>query len=88
MIKKLRASGYSLTEIAAETGISAAVVRRLVEKTDWETIRQRYEEIAMRLNREKTGNAEKLAKWTAETGKSSATYWRALRRVKAQEQRL
>ena len=84
-IKNLRSSGLSLTEIAAQTGTPATVVRRLVEKTDWAKIKRQHEEVAVRIDREEIGNAEKLARWAAETGKSSATYWRALRRVKAQK---
>ena len=51
-IKNLRSSGLSLTEIAAQTGTPATVVRRLVEKTDWAKIKRQHEEVAVRIDRE------------------------------------
>jgi hypothetical protein len=79
-ICQLREEGCSLAEIAERTGTTVSVVRRVVGKLDRAAIRQRQEEVAMRINAERLTWSEKVARWRAETGMSEATFWRVLHR--------
>lgn len=79
-IKQLRGSGLSLASVAEQTGMSVAVVRRVVGKVDKERIQRNHEEAAKRIDTEGGTWAEKVAKWKAETGRCGVTFWRVLKR--------
>jgi hypothetical protein len=79
-IRRLGESGLSVAKIAAETGTTPAVVRRVVGKRDNASVRERQEATAKRIVAEGGSWSEKAAKWKVETGKSPVTMWRVLKR--------
>ena len=82
-IRQLRSLGLSVAEIARRTETNAAVVRRIVGKLDPGEVMERkrlQEETARRIDAEPLTWSEKAERWTAETGQSSATFWRVLKR--------
>ena len=84
-IRLLREEGYSLAEIAIQTGTTVAVVRRLCGTLDPEEQRRhrlRQEDIAQRIDVEPLPWSEKVARWTVETGQSEGTLWRVLQRIR------
>jgi hypothetical protein len=82
-VRRLRADGHSLAEVAERAGTTVAKVRRIVGKVDTEGQRRRQEEIARAIDGEPLTWGEKVARWKHQTGRSGATFWRVLRRVKA-----
>jgi hypothetical protein len=82
-IRQLRSSDLSVAEIARQTRTTAGVVRRVVGKLDPQAVadqRRHQEETARRIDSEEATWPEKVARWTAETGQSGATFWRVLKR--------
>ena len=84
-IRQLRTQGLSLAEVAQESGVTVAVVRRVCGKLDsadeaaW---RLCQEEIARRIDAEPICWSEKVVRWVAETGQSGATLLRVLKRCR------
>ncbi len=82
-IRKLRALGQSVAEIARRTEATISEVRRIVGKLDPQEVAERrrlQEETARRIDAEPLTWSEKAKQWTAETGQSGATFWRVLKR--------
>lgn len=67
--------------MAAQTGTTVAVVRRLVGKVDREGERRERERVALEVENEGGSWTEKVARWEERTGTSGTTFWRALARA-------
>jgi hypothetical protein len=87
-IKQLRQSGHSVSKIADLTGTPQGVVRRIVGKLDPAEVqeaRQRQMDTARRIDRMPISWPEKIALWKEQTGQSSATLWRVLKKCRETE---
>jgi hypothetical protein len=75
-----------VAEIARRTEATPAVVRRVVGKLDPQTVADRrrvQERAAHSIDADPLPWSEKVKRWREQTGQSEATFWRVLRRLKA-----
>ena len=82
---QLRENGLSVSKIAEMTGIAHGVVRRIVGKLDPAEVqkaRQRQADTARQIDSLPIRWPEKIARWKEQTGQSSATLWRVLKKTR------
>ena len=68
-IRRLRAQGLPLAEIARQAGTTIPIVRRVVGKPDSTPQLQRQEDIARRIHALGIPWSEQVTAWQAETGR-------------------
>ena len=73
-IRRLRAKGLSLAEIARQAGTTIPVVRRVVSKLVRTPRLRRQEEAARRIHALGVPWPDQVAAWHAETGQCGVTY--------------
>ncbi len=82
---ELREKGLSVSKIAKLTGTADGVVRRIVGKldpTEVQKARQRQIDQARQIDSLPISWPEKIARWKEQTGQSSATLWRVLKKTR------